>query len=162
MSGTPLVLIVTGAPASGKSTLGPHLARALALPYLSKDLFKESLFETLGIADRAWSQRLGIASIELLFKLTAALLEAGQSVAVESNFHPRLSPPEFLRFAERYGCRFIQVVCTASGPTLVERFEQRVLSSARHRAAPTRRRLPSGARPSWTSAGKPWTSPARS
>jgi predicted kinase len=128
----PLVLIITGAPASGKSTLGPRLASALGLPYLSKDLFKESLFETLGVADRAWSQRLGIASIQLLFKSTAALLEAGQSVAVESNFYTRLSTPEFQGLAERYGCRFIQVVCTASGPTLVERFARRVVSGERH------------------------------
>jgi predicted kinase len=128
----PLVLIITGAPASGKSTLGPRLASALGLPYLSKDLFKESLFETLGVADRAWSQRLGVASIQLLFKSTAALLEAGQSLAVESNFQTRLSTPEFQGFAERFGCRFIQVVCTASGPTLVERFERRVVSGERH------------------------------
>jgi predicted kinase len=128
----PLVLIITGAPASGKSTLGPRLASALGLPYLSKDFFKESLFETLGVGDKAWSQRLGVASIQLLFRSAAALLQAGQSLAVESNFVVRLSSPEFQALANRFGCRFIQVVCTASGPILRERFERRVVSGERH------------------------------
>jgi predicted kinase len=132
LDSAPVVVIITGAPASGKSTLGPPLARSLDLPYLSKDLFKESLFETLGVSDRAWSQRLGAASMELLFKSAAAVLEAGQSLAVESNFHPHLSASEFRALAERYHCRFIQILCTASGKTLVERFERRVLAGHRH------------------------------
>jgi predicted kinase len=109
----PLVLIVTGGPASGKSTLGPDLARGLGLPYLSKDRFKEALFDTLRYSDRAWSQRLGAASMRLLFDTIAALLEVGQSVAVESNFRPGMSAPEFRSLADRYRCRFVQVLCTA-------------------------------------------------
>ena len=128
----PLVLIITGAPASGKSTLGPRVASALALPYLSKDLFKESLFETLGVADRAWSQRLGIASIQLLYKSTAALLEAGQSVAVESNFHVRLSPPVFQGFAKRYGCYFIRVGASPQVPRWSSASSNGFLSGERH------------------------------
>jgi hypothetical protein len=64
----PLVLIVTGAPASGKTTLGRQLANALGLPYFSKDLFKESLFDSLGWQDRAWSQRVGGASTAVPFR----------------------------------------------------------------------------------------------
>ena len=37
------------------------------MPYLSKDLFKETLFDTLGWDDRGWSQQLGSASMALLF-----------------------------------------------------------------------------------------------
>ena len=51
----PLVVIITGPPASGKSMLGRELARRLALPLLSKDLFKEVLFDQLGWSDREWS-----------------------------------------------------------------------------------------------------------
>jgi len=69
----PVALIITGAPASGKSTLGRQLAAALSLPYLSKDLFKETLFDSLGWQDRAWSQRLGGTSMALLFRSAEAL-----------------------------------------------------------------------------------------
>ena len=107
----PLVLIITGAPASGKSTLGRQLAQALGLPYLAKDLFKETLFDSLGWEDRAWSRRLGGASMELLFRTAAALLEAGQSVALESNFYAEWDTPQLRVLGERFGCQFAQVVC---------------------------------------------------
>jgi predicted kinase len=128
----PDVLVVTGPPASGKSTLGLRLARDIGLPYLSKDLFKESLFDTLGWQDRAWSQRLGLASTRLLFRAAAALLEAGQSVALESNFYPRWDTPEFQALGHRYGCQFIQLVCSADPATLAARFEHRARSGERH------------------------------
>jgi len=128
----PLVLIITGAPASGKSTLGHQLAVALGVPYLSKDLFKETLFDSLGWHDRAWSRRLGGASMRLLFRSAEALLEAGQSIALESNFSATWDTPQFLALAKRYACRFVQVVCSAPGPTLVERYERRARSGERH------------------------------
>jgi predicted kinase len=128
----PSVLIVTGPPASGKSTLGQRLARDLGLPYFSKDLFKESLFDTLGWEDRAWSQRLGLASTGLLYQAAAALLAAGQSLALESNFYPRWDTPEFEQLGQRYGCRFVQLVCSADPATLAARFERRASSGERH------------------------------
>jgi predicted kinase len=132
VDGRPVVLIITGAPASGKTTIGRQVARAFGLPYFSKDSFKEALFDSLGCQDRDWSRRLGGASMELLFRTTAAQVSAGCSVAVESNFSNELSTPEFRALQDRYDCRFVQVVCTAPGPTLVERFERRARSGERH------------------------------
>src|ERR1051325_5707184 len=83
----PLVLIITGPPASGKTTIGRPLASALGLPFLSKDVFKESLFNSLGSKDRDWSRQVGLASTRLLFRCAEALLEAGHSCALESNFY---------------------------------------------------------------------------
>src|SRR5438045_2088765 len=103
----PLVVIITGPPASGKSMLGRELARRLALPLLSKDLFKEVLFDELGWSDREWSRRLGTASMALLFRSAGAVLEAGRSVAVESNFYAAWDTPALRRLADRYGCRFV-------------------------------------------------------
>ncbi|MDQ6669454.1 MAG: AAA family ATPase [Chloroflexota bacterium] len=128
----PCVLLVTGAPASGKSTLGRRLARDLGLPFISKDLFKETLFDTLGWDDRAWSRRAGLASIKLMYRTAAALLEAGQSVAMESTFSPQWDTPALLELAQTSGCQFVQVVCKTDGSILYERFEQRARSGERH------------------------------
>lgn len=128
----PMVLIITGAPASGKSTIGRQLAALLGLPYLSKDLFKETLFDSLGSQDRAWSQRLGGASMALIYRSAEALLAAGQSIALESNFYAAWDTPQFLELGKRYRCQFVQVVCTAPGPVLVERYERRARSGERH------------------------------
>ena len=131
-SSRPLVLIITGPPASGKSTLGRQLAPRLGLPFLSKDLFKETLFDQLGWSDRDWSRRLGGASMALLFRSAAALLEAGQSVALESNFYSEWDTPPLRQLADTFACRFVQIVCTASGPTLVERYKRRIVTGERH------------------------------
>ena len=62
----PALVLISGAPGTGKTTMGRHLATGLRIPYLGKDLIKESLFDSLGTKDREWSVKLGIASIEKL------------------------------------------------------------------------------------------------
>jgi predicted kinase len=55
------LLVVTGAPATGKSTIATRLATTLGWPLLAKDDLKEALFDVLGTGDRQWSRRLSDA-----------------------------------------------------------------------------------------------------
>lgn len=64
----PLV-IVSGLPGSGKTTLAGRLAPALGLPLLDKDDILEGLFEALGTGDADWRQRLSRASDEIFARL---------------------------------------------------------------------------------------------
>ncbi|MBV9579279.1 MAG: AAA family ATPase [Chloroflexi bacterium] len=128
----PTLLIITGPPASGKSALGRQLTHRLGLPLLSKDLFKEVLFDQLGWSDREWSRRLGSASMALLFRSALALLEAGHSVALEANFYPEWDTADVRQLAATTRCRYVQVVCTARPDTLVERYRSRSLTGERH------------------------------
>src|SRR5215467_2997000 len=114
MSSPPLV-IVTGPPASGKTTLGRALAERLRLPFLYKDGIKETLFDRLGWSDREWSRRLGLASYDLLYHFLAAELAAGRSLVVESNFSATYDTPRFLALKQRYGFGPLQILCHASG-----------------------------------------------
>jgi predicted kinase len=128
----PLMLVITGAPGSGKTTIGTRLARELGLPFLSKDLFKETLFDTLGWSDLEQSRKFGGAAMTLLYRCAAALLEARQSVALEANFYPQWDTAPLLQLKEQWLCRFVQVVCEAPGPLLWQRYEARVTSGERH------------------------------
>jgi hypothetical protein len=74
----------------------------------------------------------GGASTRLLLLAAEVPLEAGQSVLLECNFYPRWDLPLSQALRDRFACQFIQVVCTAPGPTLVERYERRALSGERH------------------------------
>jgi len=63
------VILVSGAPGTGKSTVAAAVGAGLGLPVLSLDPVKETLADVLGTGDEAWSDRLGDAAAELLFRL---------------------------------------------------------------------------------------------
>ena len=64
-------IVLSGLPASGKSTLGRAIAKALRLPMLDKDELLEALFESRGIGDADWRRRLSrIADQELIERAT--------------------------------------------------------------------------------------------
>ena len=62
-------VVVSGAPGTGKSTVGARLADALCIPLLSLDVIKEALADVLGVDGEDWSNRLGDAAAEVVFRL---------------------------------------------------------------------------------------------
>ena len=128
----PSMLIVSGAPATGKTTLGTKIAGDFALPFLSRDDIKESLYDTIGAGDRDWSRQLGIASIQLLFYVVERLLEVGQGLVVESNFYDRYDTPRFEAVLARYAARVVQIHCTATAPVVIARYRERAARAERH------------------------------
>jgi predicted kinase len=80
------VVLVSGAPGAGKSTLAGPLAAELGFALLAKDRIKETLAEVLGdgAGELAWSTRLGAASMELLWALAAD----APAAVLEANFWP--------------------------------------------------------------------------
>ena len=48
----PTLIVVTGAPGSGKSTVAVPLARRLGVPLIAKDDIKEALWDHIGPGDR--------------------------------------------------------------------------------------------------------------
>ena len=130
--GEPLLVVVSGAPGTGKTTMGRRLAADLRIPYLGKDLIKESLFDSLGTKDREWSAKLGIASIELLFKLVESHLEAHQSLVAEMNFRKELEPGQVELLRKKYRFKAVEVHRKTDGQVLCSRLKQRGGSSERH------------------------------
>lgn len=128
-SDLPLLVVVTGPPAAGKTTIAKTLSLELGLPCVSRDSFKEILFEELGWSDRAWSQRLGRATWPLLYHVVGEQLRAGRSLLVEANFDPALDAAEFARLPP---FRAVQVYCTAPPETILERFAARARDGSRH------------------------------
>ncbi|GAB3440003.1 AAA family ATPase [Actinophytocola sediminis] len=125
------VIIVTGPPATGKSTLARELAVHMRLPVFGKDRVKETLFDTLGWSDRAWSQQLGAAAIAVLYAQLADTLGAGASCIAESTFRRGQASQDFHRVLADTGANAVQLQCVTDGPTLLRRFTDRA-ASERH------------------------------
>jgi predicted kinase len=64
-------VVVSGPPASGKSTLAPALATELDLPLLAKDVIKDVLVGALGAPDLPRSRQLGRAAVLVLLTVAA-------------------------------------------------------------------------------------------
>ncbi|MCX6049790.1 MAG: AAA family ATPase [Chloroflexi bacterium] len=128
----PFLIIITGLPCTGKTTLGRRLAQALGWPFVHKDGIKEMLFEHLGGSDRTWSKQLGRASSELLYYFAETQLIVGRSLVIESNFDPAFATPRLLALQEKYGFVPIQIQCQAEGDVLFRRFQKRSESGERH------------------------------
>jgi predicted kinase len=115
----PLVVVVTGPPAAGKTTIARALGARLRLPLIEKDTIKEALFDGLGAGDLAWSQRLGDATYLAMCRLVEESVSVGASLLVEGNLVRRSDLEATLAALP---ARIFQVHCTAPLELLTERY----------------------------------------
>jgi len=127
-----VLIVVSGLPASGKTTMARWLSSELRLPLVCRDDVKERLFDSLGWSDRAWSKRLGRASWDLLYLFAETQLAAGCSCIVESNFSSTGDTRRIADLLDRVRARSVEIHCHAEGEVLVERYVARVSSGERH------------------------------
>lgn len=123
-------IVVTGLPATGKSTLARVIAARYGLPVIAKDRIKEQLLDVLPPQDDAASRRLSDASFAVLFALAADLAESRVDAVLEGNFRP----DEHERaFAAAGGAEVVaQVLCRVPEELRRERLAARAADPARH------------------------------
>jgi predicted kinase len=129
------ILLISGAPASGKSTVARALAEAFGFPLLSKDTFKESLYASLGapLVERTsspeeLSRMLSRAAMDVLWSAAPDC----RQVVLEANFRTQ-SEGERARFAALAG-RKLEVYCRCSPEEAARRFRERAARERHHPA----------------------------
>jgi predicted kinase len=132
----PALIIVSGLPATGKSTLAEKLAPELGWPLFAKDHFKELLYDSVdrddcepGIA-RHESTAIGRQSIALLLDLGRELLRNGAPCIIEANLLPRLAPADLAPLLAISRGR--QVHCTIPDELVLKRYRERATAGVRH------------------------------
>ena len=79
------LLVITGLPATGKTTLARYLAQQLALPLIAKDTIKEPLLDVLG-SDPARGRALSDLAFSVMFALAREQLRTVTGLILEGNF----------------------------------------------------------------------------
>ncbi|HEY8730540.1 MAG TPA: ATP-binding protein [Candidatus Limnocylindria bacterium] len=104
------LVVVSGVPGTGKSTVAEHAARTIGAALLSKDIFEAALWRS-GITREA---NAGWASYEQLGAVAESQLRLGTPVVLDS-----VAPNERIRgawrdLAARHAARFVVVECVCS------------------------------------------------
>jgi predicted kinase len=127
------IVLVSGPPASGKTTLARPLAQALGFALLTKDDIKESLYTAMQgtPGDVAFSRRIGAAAMEVLW----ALAPHCPAVVLEANFrttsgYERRKVTDLLAA----GSHIVEVCCRLPREEASRRFAERAREVRHHPA----------------------------
>jgi predicted kinase len=119
----PLFVVVSGPPASGKSTLAPVLATRLDLPLIAKDTIKDALMSVLPVPDVEASRQIGRAAVRAMLAVAAA---SPPGAVIESNFYRSLAKGELHRLPGKV----VEVFCRCDAAVAHERYRAR--AGSRH------------------------------
>jgi len=137
----PHLYVVSGPPASGKTTVASQLATALGVPCLSKDAIKEILYAGMpGHLDE--SKLLGIASLNLIFSIAQTILSSGTGVVIEANFMALHDVQRVTALKQATGAKVAELHLTAAHDVLVDRYRRRAEEPKRHVGHRDRERVP--------------------
>jgi predicted kinase len=116
-----LFVVVSGPPASGKSTLAPALAAELGLPLVAKDTIKDALMSVLPVPDVDTSRQLGRAAVAAMLAVAA---ESPCGAVIESNFHRSRAVADLRRLPSP----LVEVFCRVDRETARRRYQARAAS----------------------------------
>lgn len=129
----PYLIVVTGRPGSGKTTLAHALAKAVHCPAFCRDEFKEGYVNTVGGSHVSLGKEINLQLYETFFQVIDLMLTKGISLVVEAAFQHKLWEPRLLLLKEK--TRMAVIICSVDPHVARTRFIERGL------ADPTRERF---------------------
>jgi predicted kinase len=128
----PVLVVVSGPPGAGKTTLAHRLARTIGCPAICRDEIKEGMVHAADDFVAGPGDELTMRTLPTFFQVLEVLLSAGVTTVAEAAFQDRLWRPNLLRLA---GLADIRVVhCQVSAETARTRIQRRQDEDATRRA----------------------------
>ncbi|GAA5184755.1 hypothetical protein GCM10023322_26950 [Rugosimonospora acidiphila] len=129
---SPTLIVVSGPPGAGKTTLAHQLAAAVGCPAICRDEIKEGMVHATPGYDPSHSDDLNRRTLAAFFDLLHRLVTAGVTTVAEAAFADRLWRPGLEPLRDLATLRVIQ--CATTDAVAHARIARRVEENA-HRAA---------------------------
>lgn len=124
-------ILVTGIPASGKSTIAEIISKHFSIPLISKDTIKEIMFDEVGFNSRDEKVKLGNASMNIMYYMAENMMKCGMDFILENNFE-YCSKEGLENILYKYSYKAITVTLTGDYEKIYQRFVKRDKSAERH------------------------------
>lgn len=122
----PLLIVVTGRPASGKTTLANILSEKIKLPLFSRDEFKEGYINTVGFHHNELNNEVNSDIYETFFMAANLLISRRISIIIEAAFQHKLWEPKLSSYLSRAEVKI--VICKILPELAIARFSSRALN----------------------------------
>lgn len=126
------LIIVCGLSGTGKTTLARELSRKLSIPVLHKDSIKEALYEIQGCSTLEDSIKVGLHSIQLLYKLAEEQLNNGLDLIIEAPFYFEEDYKIFRSWEKKYKLKIFSIICKIDEKERTKRFAERKRHKGHH------------------------------
>ena len=120
---TPMFVVVSGPPSSGKSTIARPLAQQVGLPLVGKDTIKEALLSTMEVADVDASRMVGRAAVAAMFAVAA---ESPRGAVLDCNLHRSLAVTDLRALPGQV----VEVFCRCDRAIALDRYRVRAADRA--------------------------------
>lgn len=123
MASTPTLVVVSGPPGSGKTTLAHRLSAAIGCPAICRDELKEGMLHAAPDVAPGLGDELSHRTLPLFFAVVGQLLDSGVTVVAEAAFQQRLWRPNLEPLRE--SASVVVVQCHVDGETARQRIRTR-------------------------------------
>lgn len=128
----PVIILINGPPAVGKTHMARHLEHRYGIPRFSKDEFKEAMFDVLNAPPVGAAHQFGRCAFAHLNIVMEALTRCCVPHIVEAFFYQDLAAPFLEDLIVHFRARIVQIFLYCERSVLEQRFIARQHAQDRH------------------------------